>query len=299
MRPLLADNLTYYKLTSLVLYCKTHTYLILLNRRRVESQGAHSCPQQTASKSPLRGRDQVLFSCEGLLTAFLFLYLRARDALVSWSIGQQAFNACMLLLSDAMDTGDLGRIEKVEQAFIVFLELQNKSMHGLARNAVDQVSGGLAEIKRMVAEGANNPGVAPTSFTRRKVQMQGTARHECMEGPCPMHDTVMGNTGLLLLEDPGLQSFVPDAFAPLTVSMGRGELDSTASAPTNLKDEEGRKLGQGPLSHADLTGQFESLPEARSSEGMYNGQGSAPGSAPLRNATFSTAPSRCSSSHRV
>ena len=165
----------------LVYYCKAHTYLILLNRQRINKNLAPQPPSsastphnidhhtpitsfpppshnshayQSPSLSPhqpipLRGRSLVLASSSDILTAFLFFHARIPAALVCWNIGQQAFNSCMILLLDAMETGSLERIDKVEKAYIVFLQLQRNGVHGLAGMAVDKISWGLARLGRM------------------------------------------------------------------------------------------------------------------------------------------------------
>ena len=62
---------------------------------------------------------------------------------------QQAFNSCMILLLDAMETGDVGCLWKVEKAYDVFLQLQNSGVHELTTLAVERVGWGLAQLGRM------------------------------------------------------------------------------------------------------------------------------------------------------
>ncbi|KAF2002040.1 hypothetical protein P154DRAFT_403841, partial [Amniculicola lignicola CBS 123094] len=227
-----------------VFYCKIHNYLIILNRQRLD-KGSQNSPL-TATKTPspsfhrinppvyspsgsakatLRGRELVLSSSEDLLTAFLLFYARVPAALVCWTMGQQAFNSCMILLLDAMETGDLGRMEKVEKAYAVFQELNKNGVHKLANLAVERVSWGLADLKKMIDQngdmvGLRHPYTRERNMLRDINKTQGAAGNEAgATMPCSgagIHDTVMGNTGMLLLEDPGLQSFVPEAFAPFS-----------------------------------------------------------------------------------
>lgn len=311
-------------LTRIVFYCKTHTYLILLNRQRMEKQPTQLFPQQNLpptrppsssflpinmpgsnySSPPgsptgcLRGRALVLSSSQDLLTAFLFFHFRVPAAQITWTMGQQAFNSCMILLLDAMETGDFSRIDKVEKAYVVFQQLEKNGVHDLASMAVERVSWGLVELGRMRGTPdtqARRPAamLSRGGVSEHDVDMQGAAANEARQGFGVMHDTVMGNTGMLLLEDPGLQSFVPEAFAPLNWSMGGGFLDkSAASLQTQGKDEEKQKPAdeeQVEEAKAPLANQDDR--EARSSEQRRAASGS-PGSAAVQFATFSTAPSQ-------
>lgn len=309
-------------LTPVVFYCKTHTYLILLNRQRIESKAAQFIAQQNprTSRPPLssflpvntplsscssppgspnaslRGRALVLSSSQDLLTAFLFFHFRAPAAQITWTMGQQAFNSCMILLLDAMETGELSRIDKVEKAYVVFQQLEKNGVHGLASMAVERVSWGLAELRRMTYAPDTHVRGVPTMFSRggnprRDAEMQGTAGNEARPGSGVMYDTVMGNTGMLLLEDPGLQSFVPEAFAPFTWSMGPGFLED-GGAVHKFKEEEAKKQAEGArLGNAKPWLHHEQVRDTRSSERRRDTPGS-PGSAPARSATFSTEPSQ-------
>ncbi|KAF1952928.1 hypothetical protein CC80DRAFT_537956 [Byssothecium circinans] len=236
-----------------VFYCKTHTYLILLNRQRIEkhpnpplhyaqtpqnlyqTSTSFSSPTQQLHQSPspksplqpilLRGRSLVLSSSSDLLTAFLFFHARVPTTLICWTMGQQAFNSCMILLLDAMETWTLERIDKVEKAYVVFLQLQRDGVHGLAGMAVDRISWGLARLGRMRGGGAGNETVKPDE----KIQ-----------------DTVMGSTGMLLLEDPGLQAFVPEAFQPFAWDQKLWNAHSiTTMEMKHVKQETDRERKQG------------------------------------------------------
>jgi hypothetical protein len=325
-------------LTYAVFYCKIHNYLILLNRQRLDKHTphSHSNPAKTppptfhpinqpigthpsptsSSKADLRGRPLVLASSEDLLTAFLFFYARMPAALICWSMGQQAFNSCMILLLDAMETGDLGRIGKVEKAFAVFTELDKHGVHKLANLAVERVSWGLTEIKRMIDQMQSNTNTnANANVSRRgstvlarvgEMQIQAVTEKigsEATQGSGSVHDTVMGNTGMLLLEDPGLQSFVPEAFEPFTWALGDtgSSLGSEDAKPMYLqmqpgKEEEHETHGGARKSHEEKKWDGIQIGSAHQlSEGLHGlegVQGSTLGSAPMRYATFCTAPSQ-------
>lgn len=304
-----------------VYYCKTHNYLILLNRQRINSYTSmtkspwpsfrpvnpptSSQPSpKTSNKALLRGRPLVLSSSEDLLTAFLFFYARIPAALICWTLGQQAFNSCMILLLDATETGNLGRIWKVEKAYAVFKELENNGVHKLASLAVERISWGLEKLRKMKDQidrgivGAGNIRAAPvTSFRRGEIQgcdtaMRTASGSEAILGSGQMHDTVMGNTGMLLLEDPGLQSFVAEAFTPMTWAIAGVDRGDAASTPLKQNKE---SWHQGEENQSDDTKPMistESVRDSRSAGGVQGSHGSAPGSAPIRYATFLTAPSQ-------
>jgi hypothetical protein len=235
-----------------VYYCKAHTYLILLNRQRIDkyttqSYGSnakttppafrpvnrtspYSSPTTTTTNS-FRGRALVLTSSESLLDAFLFFYFRVPAALISWTMAQQAFNSCMILLLDALErrsvtTGAM----KAEKAYAVFQQLQN--VHTLASLAVERISWGLKKLSDVTQ-------MAPEQHGSREsygeeADMQGSW-NEATHGQHAMYeDAVMNTTGMFLLEDPGLQGFVPEAFAPIAWNLGGIE----PPVPFQLKREQ-------------------------------------------------------------
>jgi hypothetical protein len=169
------------------------------------------------SDVPLRGRPLVIASAAKLLDAFVFFYLRVPAALISWTTGQQAFNACMLLLLDAIELGEVtSAISNVEKAYAVFQKLQG--VHKLASMAIERISWGLKELHD-VTQMTSQPGTSQEEHDGD--QMQGS-QSEAAHAPHTMcGDAVMNATGMLLLEDPGLQGFVPEAFAPISWNFER------------------------------------------------------------------------------
>ncbi|KAF1944955.1 hypothetical protein EJ02DRAFT_452044 [Clathrospora elynae] len=229
-----------------VYFCKTHTYLILLNRQRIEKRpvlpnipttkttlpsfrpvnrtpSTHSSPT-TSAKASLRGRALVLASSEALLSAFLFCHDREPGALIDWTMGQQALNSCMLLLLDALESrkGTPG-VMKVEQALAVFRELADNNVHQLAGLAVERISWCLQELRNMVQQpqGMDAP-------TRALVQAEAAQIGETTRVPRTV-ETVMGNTGMQLLEDLGLQAFAHEAFAPIAYGIPGGRIPMEAT----------------------------------------------------------------------
>jgi hypothetical protein len=181
-------------------------------------------PRSTQSTPPppagvLRGRPRVLASCLSILSAYLFLYAKFPTALVSWTMAQQAFNSCMILILDALETGDLSRIGKVEKAYVAFVELEKNKMHKLAGLAVERISAGLTELNHMSGRHhaggkTETPDLHGTRYHHPGEMDAIAGKSKAKRGSGVAQDTVMGNTGMMLLEDTGLQSYAQPAFEP-------------------------------------------------------------------------------------
>lgn len=135
----------------------------------------------------------------------------------------------MILLLDALETGNLKHIRHVEQAYVVFKELQDNGLHKLAELAVEKLSWGLDRL-RLHLETIRAP--HPPNYLAAPILDKADPHHLA---PC-FHDTVMGNTGMLLLEDPGLQSHTSEHFSPLTWVLTGAE--SEASISSHSRDEQ-------------------------------------------------------------
>lgn len=238
--------------TAAMYHCKTYTYLILLNRQRVEKQStfghvpgardpassfqainttpsSHPSPTALAQASP-RGRSLVLSSSEDVISAFMFFYHKEPAALIDWTLGQQAFNSAMLLLYDAIETRTVTTgARKAEQVFVVFKELDDNSVHELAGQAVDRISWGLAELHKMLSLSSTSS-ARPYSQQGVTEKPKGKDKGTFTSGST---DTVMGNTGMLLLEDTGLQAFVQEPYAPITWNLSE-TLDHPMKAREHL-----------------------------------------------------------------
>jgi hypothetical protein len=173
----------------------------------------------------------VLSSSEDILTAFLFFYAREPAALISWVIAQQAFNCSMILLVHALETADISRIRRVEQAYAIFKELQDNHVHKLASLAVEKISWGLEELRK------NMEGSGPR-HRDSATEMQEAGQNEARRNPMGRRDTVMGNTGMFSLEEPGLQSFTSEAFAE-----ARAGITATARGQASVQ-KKGERVGQ-------------------------------------------------------
>lgn len=208
----------------------------------------------TVSSVSFRGRALVLASSEDLLDAFLFFYLRVPAALISWTMAQQAFNACMILLLDAMDRISVtpGAV-KAEKAYVVFRDLQ--SVHTLASLAVERISWGLKKLHDVTQMPTQQAGQGQSYVGDINVTGPWS---EATHGPHIMcEDSVMNATGMFLLEDLGLQGFAPEAFAPIAWNLGGVE----PPVPFELKRERRPSHGGGL---ADSPGSDEDTDDVRS-----------------------------------
>ncbi|THY35119.1 hypothetical protein D6D01_01574 [Aureobasidium pullulans] len=233
-------------------YCNIHNYIILLNRQRIENNRNSpdyrpSSPRlrqfstvpefffQPAShpSSPIplipRGRPLVIDSSLALLDAFRFFHKRVPSALVDWTIGQQAFNACMILLLDAIDCESLEHIERVEAAHMIFVEMDKAEMHQLTGLAMSRIAEGLTHVRESHEArkmSMNSEAISPMSVRNPP---NGHDAHttnpfdwsmgQKLRAHDFLHESVMGATGMFLLEDHGLQTSTsrPKASAPMDV----------------------------------------------------------------------------------
>ncbi|KAL8712728.1 MAG: hypothetical protein Q9225_006882 [Loekoesia sp. 1 TL-2023] len=172
------------------LHAKTHTYILLLNRQRISNENNPQAEGANAVNYSSRGRRRVLQSCRAVLQAFEFFHRRVPAGLVCWTIGQQAFNAAVLLVLAMLETNEATDLEAVQQAYSTFLDMQRLGIHRLAEVAVDRL---------------------------------GSLMKEVPSGQTPK-ETVMGQSGMILLEDPGLQGFLDGGFSPLSFQMAGNTL---------------------------------------------------------------------------
>lgn len=172
----------------------------------------------------------MIDSCLALLDAFCFFHKRVPSALVDWTIGQQAFNACMILLLDAIDCESLDHVERVEAAYMIFVEMDQAKMHQLTGLAMSQIGEGLAHV-RATHESYKFPvdaeAISPLSaqIPQNNHDRYATNPFEWSMGQkLRAHDffneCVMGTTGIFLLEDHGLQTSAsrPKVVTPMDVA---------------------------------------------------------------------------------
>lgn len=193
------------------LHAKTHTYILSLNRQRTSGEGNQHADQSNAVRYSSRGRQRVLQSCRAVLQAFEFLHIREQAGLVCWTIGQQAFNAAMLLVLAMLETNEATDLDAVQRAYTTFLDMQRLGIHRLAETAVDRLGRLLKEV--------------PSGEI--------------------VKETVMGQSGMMLLEDPGLQGFLEGGFSPLSFQMAGNTL------PTDRPRKQ-RRTATGNRDHEDI-----------------------------------------------
>lgn len=175
---------------------------------------------QPLHPAPLRGRSLVVNSSIALVNAFMFFHYRRPQVLICWTMGQQCFNACMILILDAWETENENNLWLVNQAFAVFQRLDNNGVHKLAGLAVARISTGLAVLEQR----RNERQVASRGY-QPQLQIDTASMSDFH------NDTVMGNTGMFLLEDTGLQSFDQMAFVPLGWNMAGSARASNPTTP--------------------------------------------------------------------
>ena len=158
----------------------------------------------------------MLASARCLLHAFEFFHSRVRPAMICWTMGQQAFNAAMILTLSLLNPGwtspaateaaEAARDDYylVHRTYATFVEMHHKGIHKLAGVASSRLSAMLMQLHRTPS-------------------MSGFGRPE---PPREAVDSVMGSTGMMLLEDPGLQGFINEGFSPLSFQMAGGQLHS-------------------------------------------------------------------------
>lgn len=209
-----------------------------------------------------RGRPQVLASSDALLLAFEFFYRALPTALIDWTIGQQAFNACMILLLDMQETRNLLHQPRVDLAFLIFRELDNKGVHKLAQFAVSRISRESVRLRDLVQGTQSSailsrplpvqvpPSIRYVDVTQQRHQPSFTDMHahvDVTECAFQYTEPVMGSTGMILLEDPGLQS--QSALHPLFTAGVRGADTIYSGEKIQLYGGHGAILAQQNAAH--------------------------------------------------
>lgn len=283
------------------MFAKVQSFLVLLNRQRDERttrstsstspptypntligiNSATYTPSGTSSgdglhhQAPIRGRPLVINSSVQLLQTFLFFAHRNPAVLICWTIGQQAFNAAMIIILDACETENDQNMWLVDQAFKVFDQLDKDGVHKLAKLAVERISKGIALVGKgqrdrrdeanAAAAAAHAAGMSRRSSQHQHQQHQqqnqqqyqtqapyqysphmqpyhlyqpflnldnGDLTSTDYSGDTIMANTVMGETGMFLLEDSGLQSHNPATqhFQPWSLSLPSS---AAASSPNS------------------------------------------------------------------
>ena len=171
-----------------------------------------------------RGRPRVLQSCVALLDAFEFYYHHLPSELIDWTIGQQALNACMILLLDMYEARDLRHREKVDIAYAIFFELDAKGVHKLAKLAVSRISRESLRLREAVdrqwgppisasssstsladRSGTTVPsGTGSFAWSQHSSQSEYSKEYQNTAFGQQYHEPIMTTTGMFLVEDTGL-----------------------------------------------------------------------------------------------
>ncbi|KAF1990356.1 hypothetical protein K402DRAFT_417802 [Aulographum hederae CBS 113979] len=332
-------------LVAAVFYGKVHTYLILLNRQRIENSNKRDSRQASISTQgsgmvgeplnqastfspinqnpsathnllvsalpgPSRGREAVLASCKALITAISYWHLRIPFALLCWTMGQQAFNAGLILTLDAFETLSAENLPRIEHLHTIFKEMQEQGVHKLADLAVEYLSWGVYKIKMRCVEGGGGGGSSGMKMTvgegvgippspifadrsgRRDPHHHGQQPHP----PRPRKsrpfqypefcERVMDNTGMFLLEDPGLLASSPESFSPLNWVMGGKDFPDQKPGKSDGKD----LTGVGASGHKSSHPPSQSISPTLEAESRPMGPpGSRPGTRPSTRPTSPTA----------
>ncbi|KAL2003064.1 hypothetical protein VTN02DRAFT_5142 [Thermoascus thermophilus] len=179
-----------------VFHCYIHNYLILLNRKRQGSAAGRGRPKKHSDDRPERGYATVISSCHEVLRTFFYCRKNIPISLVHWSLGQQAFNAAMLLTLNMLERRPSNRAdyEAVASAYNIFREMQEKSVSRPAKIAVERLKGVLDAVTAM----QNN------DYAHHQQQQQ-----QQQQPPPPPKlretETVMSNRGMILIEDPEIR----------------------------------------------------------------------------------------------
>lgn len=178
-----------------ILHAKTHNFLILLNQKRtdnfppkVNSSSAELSKHLSVNGVEYRpsGQAQVLASCRALLAVFQFLKTRVRASMISWTMGQMAFNAAMILILSMLETNDTTDLDVVRVTYSTFIEMNKLGIHKLAGAAVKKLDSLLKEVDS-------------GDMIKEKYKLQ---------------------QGMLLLEDPDSQGLSSGSFSPLSCQLG-------------------------------------------------------------------------------
>ena len=188
-----------------ILHAKTHNLIICLNRQRIDeghdeakaSEYSAQMMSETDIEGIERGRARVLASCRALLNAFEFFHTRLRAGMISWTMGQMAFNASMLLTLSMLETGETHDLLPVQHAYSTFLEMNKLGIHKLAGAAVERLGRLMKEF--------------PTDVSA--------------------HETVMGHGGMLLLEDSETHKLVPEGPGCGTATSSSPDMAKGSSTP--------------------------------------------------------------------
>lgn len=182
-----------------LLHAKTHNLLIFVNQQRLDhthhgttdgSVHLLNTPSVIGSEKALRGRARVLDSCRALLRGFEFFQRRVPAAMICWTMGQMAFNAAMILMLSMLETKEDTDLRAIQHTYTTFIDMNKLGIHKLAGAAVERLGSLMKDL-----------------------HSEETIKEK-----------VMGQQGMILLENAELPGFSPDAFSPLNYQMAGGAM---------------------------------------------------------------------------
>ncbi|KAF2458218.1 hypothetical protein BDY21DRAFT_215679 [Lineolata rhizophorae] len=259
-------------------YGEIHTYLLLLNRQRQEfakssvspppsrkasvSSASISTLGSSGAASPMpgsaasyrrgslpakpvqpRGRPLVLSCSVALLQPLLYFSEAAPSTLICWTVSQQAFSACMILILDALEAGNLEHIRLVEEAHAVFSDLESAGVNRLAAVAKQKTAYFLDLIHKDTYPQTLANGNVPTDRTYQgnlaaDATTAAEMKYPITANPILLPETVMGNSGMHLPEDLNFHSVRLGKFAPLRWNMACCDPASDYLGPHNQQQQQ-------------------------------------------------------------
>ncbi|EUC50671.1 hypothetical protein COCMIDRAFT_78179, partial [Bipolaris oryzae ATCC 44560] len=127
---------------------------------------------------------------------------------------QQAFNSSMLLVFDAIEHQRItDGVLKAEQTLSIFKDLEAKTMHKLARIAVEKISRSLQTLHNIVAQSPYSNPQKP-DWKENHTAGYGAEKDGVSQGWAGI-ESVMGDTGMQLLETYDLRTSSQETFTPI------------------------------------------------------------------------------------
>lgn len=148
----------------------------------------------------------------------------------------------MILILDALETKKTDNLARARQAYVIFCDLEARGIHKLAASAKTWIGWGLRSVEIMLGEKHQDEATGEEQVVNSNDEEIHSGSDSTPSLPLQRPiDTVMGNTGMFLLEDPGLQTFQPEAFSPFSWGMAGSDLNAVAS--NTLSREHKRRRG--------------------------------------------------------
>jgi hypothetical protein len=192
-----------------------------------------------------RGKELVIESSTNILSSFLYIFQHSPASLFCWTMCQQAFNACMILLLDAAATGSWPYEWLIRETHNIFVELHRNGVHRLAAVASTRIGQGLAQLAAMRSQADNQ------SLQGQHISVNMAYS---IPGPAITEPVMDHNAAMYLLEDLEPQSYAPAAFQPFHWGTSPipqnapdatfvGQISSVPAAPMNTIDVSAQQWG--------------------------------------------------------